>query len=97
MVTVEPARAGPNDLVVEFLSSDGSSDDQYREISVQLELPEQGIGPIDVEATRTGRGRFEIEDADLTLPGPWVLTVAAKADRFTEVAGRVEIPIGAQR
>lgn len=97
VVTVEPARAGPNDLVVEFRTSDGAIDDQYREIGVQLELPEQGIGPIDVEAARTGPGRFEIDDADLTLPGPWALTVSAKADRFTEVQGNVEIPIGAQR
>ncbi|MFN8017598.1 MAG: copper resistance protein CopC [Acidimicrobiales bacterium] len=97
VVTVEPARAGPNDLVVEFRTGNGSIDDQFREISVQLELPEQGIGPIDIEAERTGAGHFEIADADLTLPGPWVLTVSAKADRFTEVQGRVEIPIGAQR
>ena len=52
--------------------------------------------PIDVEAAKTGRGRFEIDDADLTLPGSWVLTVSAKTDKFTQVQGTVEVPIGAQ-
>ena len=37
VVTMEPAAAGPNDLVVEFRTSDGAIDDQYREdCSVQL-------------------------------------------------------------
>lgn len=93
-VTVEPALPGPNDLVLEFRTSNGSSDDGYGEISVQLELPEQGIGPIEVEAERTGPGRFEVEGADLTLAGRWVLTLSAKVDRFTEAEASVEFPIG---
>jgi copper transport protein len=96
VVTVAPARAGPNEIVVEFRTGDGGTDDQYQEIGAQFELPAQGIGPIDVEAAKTGRGRFEIDDADLTLPGSWVLTVSAKTDKFTQVQGTVEVPIGAQ-
>lgn len=96
VVTVDPARAGANDLVVEFQQPDGTAATRFTDVAIQLELPERGVGPIEVDPVERGPGRFEVDDADLTLPGPWLLVVTAKVDQFTEVRGQAEILIEAQ-
>ena len=93
-VVVDPAKAGPNDLHIYLRDADGGIDGTYDEVTIQLELPAQDLGPLDVTPVRAGPGHFQVVNTDLPLAGEWTLTVVAKPDRFTEVTGKATFGVG---
>lgn len=92
-VWVDPAQVGPNDLHVYVRDADDALDGTYDELQLQLELPAQDLGPLDVTPVRAGTGHFQVVNTDLPLAGEWTLTVTAKPDRFTEVTGEVTFEV----
>jgi copper transport protein len=92
-ITVEPARVGTNRIELRFDAGDGSPTARFDAVGAQLELPAEGIGPIDLDPVEVAGGRFEISDAPIAIAGTWSITITAKADQFTEVQAAVELPI----
>lgn len=92
-VTVDPAKAGRNDIHIYLFGADGRPTDAYDEAAVSLELPSQGLGPFDREPVRAGPGHFQLVATDLPLAGTWSLTVTVKPDRFTEQKATVNFPV----
>jgi copper transport protein len=93
-LTVDPARAGPNEIhVYLFARASGSQYDATKELTVTAELPERQIEPIELEPTKAGPGHYVISGAALGVAGDWTLEIAARVSDFDEHRERIEVPI----
>jgi copper transport protein len=92
-VTVDPAKAGRNDVHLYIFDAKGRPDDRYDGAAVSLELPSQGLGPFERTPVDAGNGHFQLVATDLPLAGTWSLTLTVKPDRFTEQKATVTFPV----
>jgi copper transport protein len=92
-ITVAPARVGRNTIHLYLFDPDGRPADIADEVSLVLELPSAGLGPIARDAFRAGPAHFQLDTDDLAVAGTWTIDVQARVDRFTEVTGSAEVPI----
>lgn len=83
-LTIDPAKAGPTEIHVYTLTSTGAVAD-VEGLTVELTLPSEDIGPLEVPLERAGPGHFSAYDYDLPIAGEWELEVKALVDQFTEV------------
>jgi copper transport protein len=93
-LTVEPARAGANEIhVYLFNRSDGRQYDAPKELRFEASLPERGIEPIRLEATKAGPGHYVVGAAALAPRGDWRLELVARISDFDELRTTYEVPI----
>ena len=93
-VTVDPARVGPNEMhVYLFDRRTGAQWDETVELTATAEMPERGIEPIELEATKAGPGHFLISGATFGVKGDWTVEIASRINDFDEFRTKVEIPI----
>lgn len=92
-VTVDPAKAGRNDIHIYLFDGDERPDNSFQGAEVSLELPAQGLGPFNKDAVDAGNGHYQVVAADLPLAGTWSMTIKVKVDRFTEQKATVTFPI----
>jgi copper transport protein len=92
-LTVDPARAGSNQVHLFLFGPDGTPDDRHRAATVTFTLPALDVGPIQGEAIRVGVGHFQVDGADLSIAGSWVVTVSVQPDRFSRVEAEVPVRI----
>lgn len=92
-VTVDPARAGRNDIHAYIYDASGRPDGRYDEAQFRLELPAQDLGPFDRDPVEAAPGHFQLVGTDLPLSGEWTLTITVKPDRFTETSGTVTFEV----
>lgn len=92
-ITVDPNRAGRNEMHIYVFSDDGRPADA-EEITVGLTMPENNIGPIEREPTPTGPGHWTLTAAELPLPGRWIVTVNVATSRFDEATAEIPIDVG---
>ena len=92
-VTIDPAKAGRNDIHIYLFDADDRPDDDFEGADVSLELPSQGLGPFDRKAVDAGNGHYQLVATDLPLAGTWTMTVKVRVDRFTEQKATVSFPI----
>jgi len=83
-LTIDPAKAGATEVHAYTLSPQGAVED-VADLSVELTLPSEDIGPLDVPLQRAGPGHFSAYDFDLPIAGEWQIDVTALVDEFTEV------------
>ncbi|HEV7887747.1 MAG TPA: CopD family protein, partial [Acidimicrobiales bacterium] len=76
-VTVDPAKQGPATIHLYTLSPTGQVA-EVQEATVQLRLPEKGVGPLDVPLQRAGPGHFAAYGFDIPLSGPWRFDVSVR-------------------
>jgi copper transport protein len=93
-LTVEPARAGANEVhVYLFNRSDGRQYDAPKEVRFEASLPGKGIEPIELEATKAGPGHYVLGAAALSPPGDWRLELIARISDFDELRATYTVPI----
>jgi len=93
-LTVEPARAGANEVHVYFFDrSDGRQYDAPKEVRFEASLPGKGIEPIRLEATKAGPGHYVLGAAALSPPGDWRLELVARISDFDELRATYKVPI----
>ena len=93
-LTVEPARAGSNELhVYLFDRSDGTQYDAPKELRFEASLPEKGIAPVVLEGRKAGPGHYVIGGAALSPPGDWRLELIARITDFDELRTTFTVPI----
>jgi copper transport protein len=93
-LTVEPARAGANEIHVSFfIRSDGRQYDAPKEVRFEASLPDRGIEPIELEATKAGPGHYVVGAAALAPPGDWRLELVARISDFDELRTTYTVPI----
>jgi copper transport protein len=87
-LTVMPARAGANEIHLEF---EGELPD---ELQVSASLPARGIGPLRYEAKRgMEAGALVVEAASLSLAGDWQLRIEARRGEFDLFTETISVPI----
>lgn len=92
-VTIDPAKAGRNDIHIYLFDADDRPDDDFEGADVSLELPSQGLGPFERETVDAGNGHYQLVATDLPLAGTWSMTISVKVDRFTEQKATVTFPV----
>lgn len=92
-VTVDPNRAGVNEMHVYLFSADGRPA-PAESILVGLSMPANDIGPIEREPTPTGPAHWTLSEAELPIAGRWIVTISASITRFDEVSTEIPIDVG---
>jgi copper transport protein len=93
-LTVDPATAGPN--VMHLYLLDAKSGAQFggaKELTVQATQTAEGIGPLDLQAQKTGPGHYTILGAPLNVPGTWRLAVTMRVSEFDEFTTTAKVDI----
>jgi copper transport protein len=90
-VVVDPAEAGFNQIHLYFYDPDGRPAELAEDVTVNLSLPANDIGPISREPVRAGPNHFQLDGNDLVTGGRWVIEVVARISRFDEASGEVEV------
>jgi copper transport protein len=93
-LTVDPARAGPNELhLYLFSSTTGDQYDAVREMTITAAQPDRGIEPIRLRARKGGPGHYLVGAAPLSPPGDWEIEIAARITEFDELRTSFTVPI----
>jgi copper transport protein len=93
---VSPAQAGSNVMHISFLSANEQPADLASQVTVQMTLPDKGVGPINREATKAGPGHWVIlTTPDLSIAGTWTVNLVARTSEFKESQIPFQVPIAA--
>jgi copper transport protein len=93
-LTVEPARAGSNEIhVYLFNRSDGRQYEAPKELRIEASLPDRAIEPIELEGRKAGPGHYVIGSAALSPPGDWRFELVARISDFDELRTTFTVPI----
>jgi copper transport protein len=91
---ISPAQAGANAIHITFLSADNRAAELATKVTVQMTLPDKGIGPINREATKSGVGHFIVlSTPDMSIAGTWTVTLVARTSEFQESQIPFQVPI----
>jgi copper transport protein len=92
-LTVDPARAGSNEVHLYLLDSTGQPA-TVDEITVSARLPAANIGPLRMETTTAGPGHAVVTAAELPLAGTWRLELSVRHGEFDSWSTSIDITIG---
>ena len=93
-LTVEPARAGANEIHVYLLDrSDGRQYGAPKELRFEASLPDRAIAPITLDARKAGPGHYVVGAAPLAPAGDWRLELVARISDFDELRTTYTVPI----
>ena len=91
-VWVDPARSGANQLVVNVRDGRGINRD-VPEVSGQLRLAANNIGPLPVLLAKTGTGQFVANDVQFPAAGTWQLTLRVRTNDFDQSTVDAQITV----
>jgi putative copper export protein len=94
-VTVDPNRAGTNEVHLYLLREDGRPSDAAREVTLELSLPANDIAPIERTPQVAGPGHWLLTGPELSIPGQWDLEVTARVGDFEQLTAAVPIRVNA--
>jgi copper transport protein len=93
-IELAPARIGSNEAHLNIYEA-GLPADIAQEVTVRLRLVEQGIGPLEHEATRLAPGHWVARLDDMTIPGKWQVDVVLLVSEFDQLTATAVVPIRA--
>jgi copper transport protein len=91
-VLVDPAGVGEN-LVSVAVTDLAFAPLDVPELRASFVLPEQDLGPLPVELTRTGPGEYEMPAAQLPAAGRWRLDLAVRTSEIDSHSVQVDVPV----
>jgi copper transport protein len=94
-VTIDPNRAGLNELHMYLLAENGQPTDPTtpQDMQVQFSLPAKDIGPIERTASVAGPGHWTMAGSEMTFPGQWQITFTLPLSRFEQLQTEVTVPV----
>ncbi len=93
-LTLDPARAGPNELhLYLFDARTGAPFTQSKELRLTARLPGENIGPLPLTMRRSGPGHFTADTVQLLPAGDWTLLVTERVSEFDQYETTLEVPI----
>lgn len=92
-LTVDPARAGTNELHIYLFDASGRPAASPEELTLVLSLPARDIGPIERTPNVSGPGHWTLTGPELSVPGAWLLTVSTRSG-FDAASAEVPVVIG---
>jgi len=91
-VSVTPARAGANAIVVRFQDREGLPFDP-EEVLVEIGNQAAGVEPAARPIRRIGPGHYSRDGSELAFPGVWTIEVHARIDANEVATFRSQVPI----
>lgn len=91
-VSLDPARVGQAALHVTITKVDGTVPD-IAQLTVEMNLPEREIGPLEVPMTALSANHFVNENVTVPVAGRWQLTLAARIGDFDQLTFKVDVPV----
>ena len=91
--TVDPATVGSNEMHFYLTAPDTGTPFEVREAEAQASLPDEEIGPLELQLERSGPGHFTAPNAALGVRGEWEIELRGTVSRFEQVAGQFEVEI----
>ncbi len=90
---ISPLRVGPNIAHVTVVDPAGPPPDDLSELTLSFSLPAADLGPIDPELIELNDSHVIADDAALTAPGLWTVTVDARrgAAEFLRATFEVDV------
>jgi copper transport protein len=92
-VTVDPPHVGYTAVHLYLLDASGRPAARPDDLTATLSLPTAQIGPLDLRLVEAGTGHYQVDGADLVVPGRWQLTVNARRGDFDLDTATVEVPV----
>ncbi|MGW1176950.1 FixH family protein [Kitasatospora sp. NPDC002543] len=92
VVTLNPARTGPNEVKLALDGADGQPVD-VPEVQLAFTLPDRDLGPLPVALTPEGTGRWS-GTAQLPLAGTWVVSVQIRSSDIDQTTPTQQFKIG---
>ncbi len=92
VVSVTPARAGANAIVVRFQDREGLPFDP-EEVLVEIGNQAAGVEPAARPIRRIGPGHYSRDGSELAFPGVWTIEVQARIDANDVATFRSQVPI----
>lgn len=91
---VTPGQVGINDLHITYIDTLGLLDDRVESVTVEMTLPEAGIGPLVSNAVLLEGGHYLLTTKQLTVAGTWELEVVSRIGTFDQQRTMFRVPIG---
>jgi copper transport protein len=92
-VLVDPAWVGENAVSIAVTDLAFAPLD-VPEVRASFVLPEDDLGPLPVELTRTGPGEYEAAGAQLPTTGDWRLEIAVRTTEIDSRTVLIDVPVG---
>jgi copper transport protein len=92
VVSVTPARAGANAIVVRFQDREGLPFDP-EEVLIEIGNEAAGVEPANRPIRRVGPGHYRRDGSELAFPGVWTIEVHARIDANDVATFRSQAPI----
>jgi copper transport protein len=92
VLTVVPARPGPNTLDLAVTS--GGSPKDVMEVTLHLGRPDLGIEEITRPMRHVGLGKYRLEGPELAVAGPWRLRIDLLVSDFEKQSAEAFVTIG---
>lgn len=92
-LTVDPNRAGRNELHLYLLSDSGQPVDIAGDLTLAFSQAENRIAAIERTPTIAGPGHWTMEGNELSIPGTWTVEVTARVSEFDQLTTQVEVPV----
>lgn len=93
-LVIEPNRAGTNEIHLYVLTAGGLPALITGEVTLEMSMPTQDIGPIVRTPQIAGPGHYTHTGPELAIPGEWVITVRQKTSQFEEAVAEVPVVVG---
>ena len=92
-LVVVPAHPGTNTLHIQYLDAAGRPVDVANTLTIEFSLPDQGIGSLSRQVAKASTGHFLYVGPELSISGPWTVTLVARTSDFSEQRTSFEVPI----
>ncbi|HKE98134.1 MAG TPA: copper resistance protein CopC [Actinomycetes bacterium] len=92
VVTAEPARTGANQLHFSVLGPSGQLLD-VPELTAELSLPAQGLGPIRMQLLKLGPGHYVAASVLVPIKGDWRLHVVVRTSELDQAEATTTMPV----
>ena len=87
-----PARTGGTTMHIVIFSPGGTLD-KADEITVSASLPDQGLGPIEIDVSPAGPNHVTTDQAVFPVAGTWTVVVTARYGEFDQVVFTMTIDV----
>lgn len=91
-LVVDPAKAGETEIHLYTLTPEGAPA-AIEEVTAQLSLPSEDVGPLEVPLQRAGPNHFVTYGFDIPIAGTWDLEVSARLTEFDQPSATTQLPI----
>ena len=89
---VDPAEVGPTAVHL-YLNTPSGDPVVPEEVTADLTLPAQDLGPLDLELVDYGQGHWSADSAEIPLAGDWQLEVLVRTSDVDQTRFETTVPV----